>query len=441
MASSGRIRLFPLVLLLLVLAAGVGGYMLFWDRTAPVAELAPLTVYVSKNMEFTAKAEDTKSGVRSMAVRVTAGGESWDIASQVFPSKPQSAELPFSLEALPLTDGEIEIEVTAVDGSYAGFGAGNTVVISRSHTLDTQPPRIGITSGAMNVTRGGSGAVSFSLNEEPALVGVRAGDYFFPAYKQENGNWSCIFGFPYTMDTADYKPLLIATDPAGNESVVTLGVNARARQFKEDTINLPQSFLDNKMPEFAQDFPDKSGNLEIFLAVNSEMRTANRASLIEIGQKKTSPTPLWKGDFLRMPGATMAGFAERRSYIYEGQTVDEQTHLGVDIASTQRADVPSANNGIVIYTGNMGIYGNCVIVDHGLGLMTLYAHLSEIGVDTNAEVARGQILGKTGVTGLAGGDHLHFGVLVSGLPVTPIEWWDAHWIRNNVGDRLPGVME
>ncbi|MFW5734671.1 MAG: M23 family peptidase, partial [Oceanidesulfovibrio sp.] len=328
--------------------------MLFWDRSAPDTVLEPLTVYVSKNMKFTARADDPKSGVRSLAVRVTAGDQSWDIASKGFPGKPQTAELPFSLEQLPLKDSEIVIEVTAVDGSWAGFGAGNTAVLSRSHDLDTQPPRISLTSGAMNVTRGGAGAVSYTLTEEPTMTGVRAGDYFFPAYKQENGNWSCLFGFPYTMDETSYKPLLMAKDAAGNEAVVPLGVNARAREFKHDTINLTQSFLEKKMPEFSQEYPDKANNLEIFLAVNREMRKANRAALIDIG-RKTSPTPLWKGPFLRMPGATMAGFAEHRSYNYEGETVDEQTHLGVDIASTQRAEVPAANHGVVVYTGTMGI--------------------------------------------------------------------------------------
>ncbi|TVM35127.1 M23 family peptidase [Oceanidesulfovibrio marinus] len=439
MASSGRIRAFPLLLLIILIAIGGGVFMLFRDRTAPVTELSPLTVYVSKNMQLTAHAEDAKSGIRSMAVQVTAGDKTWDIASAQFPDKPASANLAFSLKDLPLKDGDIVIDVFAVDGSYAKFGGGNMAHLSRTHTLDTQPPRIAITSGVINITRGGAGAVSYSVDEEPAMTGVRAGDYFFPAYKQANGNWSALFAFPYTMDVQDYQPVLMATDAAGNEAAVNLSVNARPREFRDDTINLPQSFLDRKMPEFAQAFPDKKNNLDIFLAVNSIMRKNNRQALLEMGQH-SRPTPLWHGAFLRMPGATMAQFADHRSYIYNGEKVDEQTHLGFDLASTQRADVPAANDGVVAYTGNMGIYGNCVVIDHGMGLMTLYAHMSEIAVSTGDEVTKGQSLGKTGSTGMAGGDHLHFGVLVSGLPVMPVEWWDAHWIQDNLSEKIPDVM-
>jgi murein DD-endopeptidase MepM/ murein hydrolase activator NlpD len=64
--------------------------------------------------------------------------------------------------------------------------------------------------------------------------------------------------------------------------------------------------------------------------------------------------------------------------------------------------------------------------------MSLYGHLSTIAVDEGKEVAKGQIIGKTGATGLAGGDHLHFGILMHGYEISPLYWWDSNWIRNNV---------
>ena len=132
----------------------------------------------------------------------------------------------------------------------------------------------------------------------------------------------------------------------------------------------------------------------------------------------------------------MAHFADRRSYVYRGKGVDQQDHLGLDMAGLARAPVPAANDGVVVLAKFFGIYGNAVVVDHGYGLMSLYGHLSAIDVKEGQSVTRGQILGRTGDTGLAGGDHLHFAILLQGLPVSPIEWWDAHWLNDRIARKL-----
>jgi len=103
---------------------------------------------------------------------------------------------------------------------------------------------------------------------------------------------------------------------------------------------------------------------------------------------------------------------------------------------TRNYPIEAANNGKILFASNLGIYGNTVIIDHGLGLHTLYPHLSSIDVAVGQAVKKGQVVGRSGETGLAGGDHLHYGVLVDGIPVLPTEWWDAHWIEDNVDDKL-----
>ncbi|MEZ4484468.1 MAG: M23 family metallopeptidase [Syntrophotaleaceae bacterium] len=134
----------------------------------------------------------------------------------------------------------------------------------------------------------------------------------------------------------------------------------------------------------------------------------------------TASSPAWQGAFLRLPNAAnRAGFNEQRSYLYGGNKVDQQTHLGIDLASLANSPVPAANSGKVVFADYLGIYGNCVIVDHGLGLQTLYAHLSTIDANVGDQVDKGSILGRTGATGMAGGDHLHYGVTIAGIPVNP----------------------
>ena len=143
-----------------------------------------------------------------------------------------------------------------------------------------------------------------------------------------------------------------------------------------------------------------------------------------------------------MPNSAPRGaFAQLRSYFYQGKEVDQQTHLGIDLASLAHAKVPAANRGKVVYADDLGIYGQCIVIDHGLGLQTLYGHLSRIGVKVGDEVQKGQIIGNTGDTGMAGGDHLHVGVVIAGEQVNPIEWWDLSWIKNNVTDKLKDAKQ
>jgi murein DD-endopeptidase MepM/ murein hydrolase activator NlpD len=173
-----------------------------------------------------------------------------------------------------------------------------------------------------------------------------------------------------------------------------------------------------------------------YLEINREMRKQNDAKLAEL-TKTSSPDRIWTGAFVQMPNAHAgAKFAERRSYVYDGQVVDQQTHMGYDFASTSHADIPAANDGVVVFAGPLGIYGNTVIVDHGLGLFSLYGHLSEIAAQKGQAVAKSESLGKSGTTGLAGGDHLHFAMLLDGSFVDPLEWFDPKWIAEHIEGKL-----
>jgi murein DD-endopeptidase MepM/ murein hydrolase activator NlpD len=208
------------------------------------------------------------------------------------------------------------------------------------------------------------------------------------------------------------------------------------KPFSTDTIELSDKLLEKIAAEFRNRFPQAKNPLEVFLKANGELREQNRKAIVELG-RQTSPVPLWQGDFLRMPNtAPLGGFAQSRTYNFQGQKVDQQTHLGFDLASVAHAPVPAANRGKVVFAGDLGIYGQCVVIDHGLGLQTLYGHLSRIGVKGGESVDKGQVIGSSGSTGMAAGDHLHFGVLVSGQEVNPVEWWDRSWIKNNVAGKL-----
>jgi len=176
-----------------------------------------------------------------------------------------------------------------------------------------------------------------------------------------------------------------------------------------------------------------------FIFINSKLREKNNHFILENG-KKTENQLYWEGAFGRLPNsARRAGFADHRVYKYKGNAIDTAVHMGIDLASVKHAAVPAANRGKVVFSGAVGIYGNMVCIDHGFGLFSLYAHLSRMSVNPGEMVAKGDVIGYTGTTGLAGGDHLHFGMFIDHIFINPIEWWDATWIKNNITSKIETV--
>jgi murein DD-endopeptidase MepM/ murein hydrolase activator NlpD len=244
----------------------------------------------------------------------------------------------------------------------------------------------------------------------------------------------------------------VAVDEAGNERVMGVSVTFLPVRFPKDTITLTEPFLRRKMPDLAPQMPGSASLeelLQAFLQVNGEGRKGFEAKNREIGRGETSPKPLWTGAFRQQTNTKVfANFPEERTYQIDGRTVDTQWHLGIDLASNRQSPIEASNAGRVAFVGPNGIYGNMVVLDHGLGLMSLYAHLSDIGVKVGQTVKKGEALGRSGDTGLAGGDHLHFAMLIHGVYTSPIEWWDDHWLKDRIakplvdaGIAVPGITD
>ena len=425
------------VFLILALAGGAAGYLLLTDRGKPEIALSPESDVAAPKREFTLTLRDAGSGLKSAKVVVTQADKQITLLDTTYANPVRDAVEKFTLEPAGLRDGPFTLAITATDRSIANFGAGNTTSVTRQYTLDTTPPRVDVTSLAHNVRQGGVGAVSFSVSEAPESAGVVVGDDFYPAYKLENGKYFGFYVFPYNMDPKNFVPKVKVTDKAGNIGVASFRYQAIPRKFRQDKLNISDNFLDSKMPQYYDIITDTRDNLQIYLKVNNDIRRQNSVFLKELA-KKSAPTMLWdKKVFLRLPNAApRAGFGDHRTYMYQNREIDQQTHMGVDLASLEGAPVPAANTGRVVFAGFLGIYGETVIIDHGLGLQTLYAHLRQIDVKVGQDIKKGEILGKTGVSGLAAGDHLHFGVLVDGQETSPIEWWDQHWIDDNILSKL-----
>nr|WP_321514426.1 M23 family metallopeptidase [uncultured Pseudodesulfovibrio sp.] len=438
--KSGKGMPLALLTIILMCTLGAGLFMLFRDTTSPTLVISPDNDNLGKGSTVTVKVEDPGSGLKSLDIVAIQGNKRIPLTTKAYPGGIMLAEEVLNLDTGVIKEGEFTIEATAKDASLYPFGAAGVASASKSYTLDLTPPRIFVQSHTNNLNQGGCALMVFALSEKIENTGIQVGDRFFPAYLQPGGDgkfqYYCLFAQPWDTPPSKFKPFIVASDQAGNSAKRSFNYHTNARQFRHDKIRLSDNFMERTIPEFHGLVPNEGTLLDQYLYINNALRKQNRAMLVELG-RKTSPTMLWTGVFKRLPNAAnRATFADARDYMYNGKKVDFQTHLGLDLASLQHAPVPAGNNGTIVYADFLGIYGNVVVIDHGLGLQSLYAHLSSIAVANGDTVTRGQIIGNTGTTGLAGGDHLHYGITVAGIPTQPFEWWDKSWIQNNILSKI-----
>lgn len=424
-----------MIVLLLIVGAGVG-YFFLRDSQAPGMTLSPDSGAISAKKPPMLTVQDDKAGLKNLVVSVSQDGKATELFNKTFERGIKQQELPLALEKLALKNGPLQINVSTSD--FATLA--NRTEQSFTLEYDTKPPVISVLTTAHNVYEGGAGLVMFRVSEAVQRAGVQVSDRFFPAYLQDNGVYACLFAWPHTTERSAFTPRVVVEDLAGNQRTGGFYYQPIPRPPTVDQISVSQAFLDNKMPDFQQYFPEITDPLQLFLRVNGELRAKNVARLNELATK-TADRPLWEGAFLRLPNAApRAAFNDKRDYIFNGQKVDHQTHLGLDLASLAASPVPASNNGTVVLAEDFGIYGLCVIIDHGLGLQSLYSHLSSIDVNVGDQITKGQILGRTGATGMAGGDHLHYGIVLAGIEINPREWLDAHWITDNFTSKWDQVM-
>jgi hypothetical protein len=351
---------------------------------------------------------------------------------------------PIGKRAIPeLAEGPAEIVVTAVRPVLFGWREASSVA---THPIEVRltPPQLTALSSHHYINHAGSEAVVYRVSPPDAESGVRVGELEYPGFPAQGAGIETadpgmrIAFFALLPDQAIDTPIQIfARDDLGNEGLDHFEHRVFPKSFRQSRIRVDDRFLARVVPAILQnstevEISDPTNLLESYLQINRELRRLNNETIRELAAQ-TAPELLWRGPFKQLVNtAVEAGFADQRTYLYNGLEVDRQVHLGFDLASTSRAEVHAANRGRVVYAGWLGIYGNCVILDHGMGLQSLYAHLSSIDVKVGDVVEAQANLGRSGATGLAGGDHLHFTMLLNGHPVTPIDWWSEQWVNDRV---------
>ena len=417
----------------------------------PNIRIEPRAPVIGKRTPVKIELSEPRRGLTRATVELVQGDQKAMLEEKTYPCGsqfsfrgPKTVSDVFSVDAgreiFPgLREGSAVIRVTA-DRAGTWLYHPKPRIVEISLPVRLTPPSLQVTSAQTYVSQGGCEVVTYRVGESAVRDGVRSGSWWFPGYPLPGGGKQdrfALFAVPYDMAQPDVR--LVAEDAAGNRAEAGFIDMFFPKQFKSDLIEVTDALIGKVVPEILSNSPeidDRGNPVENYLAINRELREKNGVTIKSLAAK-SRPEFLWTRPFVSIPnGKVMATFAEHRTYRYQGRTVDEQVHLGYDLAVTKQYPVPAANNGIVVHAKYLGIYGNAVVIDHGCGLQTIYGHLSSIAVSEGQKVSRGDILGKTGETGLAGGDHLHYCTILQGLPVDPVEWWDGHWIKDRVAKKL-----
>jgi murein DD-endopeptidase MepM/ murein hydrolase activator NlpD len=437
-----------LVLLVIVITAGALWWLKF-ERGEPGAAFVVQPQVIGRKTPLDVRVTAGTTPLRSAAVRLrlTEGekaGTTFDLVAETFEPSADVRERQLHAEpdlvGLGVPEGQAALEVFVETYAWHLWKPATEPRLVVPVSVDVTAPRVEILSAPHNLRLGGADLAVFRQSADTVRGGVAVASYFFPATRGYFGDPEialALFAAPQDL-TGDIRFYVVAADAAGNERRVALPARVHPRNFAARTLPITEDFLARKLPEIfeANRVSPPGSSVEKYLYVNREMRSQNEGRIREVTARSTA-VPQWDGPFLRQPNAApLSSFADRRTYEYNGEVIDHQTHLGFDLASTKLAGVIAAQRGTVVFADNLGIYGNAVIIDHGLGIFSLYGHLSTMAVKQGDTVEAGKPIGQTGETGLAGGDHLHFSLMLYGIHVDPIEWWDAHWLEDHVSSRL-----
>jgi murein DD-endopeptidase MepM/ murein hydrolase activator NlpD len=429
-----------IIVVVIAIAALLTIVLVIVRSATPVLDIPASVTFLGQATPITVHVHDPR-GVRSVTVSVEQNGAKYHVWDAPKPSSDADNTYTFSagVKTTPqLQNGKATLVLEATSSDLLHKSAR----LERPITVVTQPPSISVDGDQHYLYLGMADLATFNVSGVWAEAGVRVGDQVFRAWPMPGGKPGLfsLFAFAWNMP-ASTVPVVYASNGAGNDATGSMVIQFPKKEQPKYTthdLQISDAFMQKVVKELD---PNGSGNpVTRFVKINNEMRRANNKTLSDL-RLKTADKFLWSRPFTRQSHAQAeATFADLRNYIYQGKKIDQQVHLGYDLAVTQHIGVEASNDGRVVYAAPLGIYGNCIVVDHGYGLQTIYGHLSQINVHEGDMVKQGQVMGLSGQTGMAGGDHIHFAMQLDGVQIDPKEWWDPHWIKDHIAKRvdLPG---
>ena len=426
-----------LVLPFIIVLLAYGAYNLFFIPDPVISGLEAFE-FLPAEETVTIRSEN----VTSIDIYLYQGGEKVELLID----KPELSETTYSLPVRPkelgLADGSAIVVVKAKSGFL------KKIKHEIRSVIDSDPPTLEVLKAPSVLNEGSAGVTVLRANGADEVY-VKLNDMKFKAFESASPRdrdnqrhpgsgdarmYHALFPAPFGIDSSNVF-YAVAEDIAGNKNIKALSTSIISKVHRTSSITIDKSFIE-KIVSPLLNTVSISDHKSAFRMVNEEVRGNNHNTILEIARKSGDRTQ-WKGRFLQLKNSkVMATYGDERAYFFDGEEVSRSVHLGYDLASFSNAPVEAANSGTVLFAGDLGIYGNTVIIDHGLGLMSIYGHLSMMMVSDSQPVKKGEVIAKSGATGLAGGDHLHFGILIHGHEVSPLYWWDPKWIEVNITNYL-----
>ena len=415
-----------------------------FEKNKPVV-ISKNSIYWNLKSKVNIKLQD-ESGIKYYKVTFKDAGKDIILDQKVFTEVKKDLSLEISPPKLDMfykgVDTKLEVEV--VDNSKWNLLEGNKIVKTIDIKVDTKKPVANVLSNSRYIQRGGSAVIIVKVKDDnlkDAYISFNDKKRFelMPYYKDDY--YVALIAWPIDIENFS-RVNLIAVDRANNKTIAKVPFYLQKKIIKTDRINLSENFIRNiSASVLEQSFEAVPNNIkDIFLYSNKDLRAKNietieKTALQAMKNKKVDSFNIKA--FKRLRGSkTVAGFAERRHYYLDGEKINEAWHLGIDWASVKKAPIRASNEGEVIFNSYLGLYGNSIIIDHGMGLASLYAHTSAQSVELGDTINKNQKIANTGATGAVFGDHLHFGILIQGVEANPIEWMDRHWIKVRITDIL-----
>jgi hypothetical protein len=438
--QGNKIGVMVIVLMILV-AAGYVYTSPEFEREAPTVK-SQNNLFWNRKDALKVKLEDN-IGLKNYELILSDGKQSIIIGKGEFAINIKSQTLRIKYPKSKLLSSKakhLKLKVSVTDRSLWNFTKGNSSTKIININVDYKRPNVNILSNSYSITQGGAALVIFQAEDENLdrlYIEANGIEFKVQPYKKE-GYYAALIAWPFNQD--DFKAKVIATDLAKNRRTTEIPFYVKGHHYRVSWIQARDKFIDGKITDLASsdaEYSDIDDKLDKLRAVNETMRLKNEALIHKLSQHlSTEMLEGWKiyKFYPLKNGKRVASFGDERHYYYHNKNneVSHSYHVGYDLASTRMANIKTSNDGKVVYAAENGIYGNMPMIDHGLGLYSLYGHCSQLLVSEGDEVHRGEVIAKTGVSGLALGDHLHFGLLVQGIEVRPVEWFDQSWIRKNI---------
>ena len=272
------------------------------------------------------------------------------------------------------------------------------VVMAIAASAAATPPALTVTTRARAVQPGELVLFTILAAQPVSQVTVRAFGRDWPAYEDGSPRrWRAPVGID--LDT---RPATYHAEIAAGEDRTSYPLVVRARAFRTRHLTVNPDLVNPPAEALAR--------------IDAEARELS--DIWAHGQ----PQRLWSGPFVRpVPDEANSAFGTRS--VYNGEA--RSPHSGADFLSPEGRPVKAPNAGRIVLAGARYFTGNTVIVDHGLGMFSLFAHLSEMDVKAGDTVAAGDLVGKVGATGRVTGPHLHWTVRVNGARVDPLSLLDV----------------